>query len=247
MKAKIKLPESLREITLAQYQYFLSKAEGLEGEELKAAMLECFALINPDKIRIIEKGSVDEIAEHIDGLFIGERELVQKFELKGFKFGFIPELDKMSFGEYIDLDKYIGDWKEMHRAMAVLYRPITTEIKEQYNVVDYEGTDEYAELMKLMPLDAVLSAQVFFLEFRKRIVSSFADLFRDGGETDYSARAQFGKKWGWYSSIYQLAKGDIRNFDAITRTPIRQALTYLTFEQEKQRIENNEIKKSIKR
>lgn len=172
MKAKIKLPESLREITLAQYQYFLSKAEGLEGEELKAAMLECFALINPDKIRIIEKGSVDEIAEHIDGLFIGERELVQKFELKGFKFGFIPELDKMSFGEYIDLDKYIGDWKEMHRAMAVLYRPITTEIKEQYNVVDYEGTDEYAELMKLMPLDAVLSAQVFFWNLGKELLAA---------------------------------------------------------------------------
>ena len=81
-------------------------------------------------------------------------------------------LDKMSFGEYIDLDKYIGDWKEMHRAMAVLYRPITTEIKEQYNVVDYEGTDEYAELMKLMPLDAVLSAQVFFWNLGKELLAA---------------------------------------------------------------------------
>jgi hypothetical protein len=28
----------------------------------------------------------------------------------------------MSFGEYIDLDTYIGDWDNIEKAMAVLYR-----------------------------------------------------------------------------------------------------------------------------
>ena len=42
MKVKIKLPESLREVTLAQYQYFLERAKGLEENELKALMIECF-------------------------------------------------------------------------------------------------------------------------------------------------------------------------------------------------------------
>jgi hypothetical protein len=28
----------------------------------------------------------------------------------------------MSFGEYIDLDTYIGDWENIEKAMAVLYQ-----------------------------------------------------------------------------------------------------------------------------
>jgi hypothetical protein len=35
------------------------------------------------------------------------------------EFGMIPELDKMTFGEYIDLESYITDWDNMHKAMAV--------------------------------------------------------------------------------------------------------------------------------
>jgi len=181
MKAKIKLPETLREITLVQYQHFLNRAKGLEGDELKAVMVECFALVPADKIRLIEKSSIDEIVVHIDNLFVSDRDLVQKFELKGFKFGFIPKLDSMTFGEYVDLDKYIGDWNEMHRAMAVLYRPITTEIKEQYNIADYEGTDEYAELMKLMPLDAVLSAQVFFWNLGRELLAALPTFLEKEG------------------------------------------------------------------
>ena len=41
--------------------------------------------------------------------------------MRGVEYGFIPNLDDMSFGEYVDLDTYIGDWQNIHRAMAVLY------------------------------------------------------------------------------------------------------------------------------
>ena len=85
------------------------------------------------------------------------------------------------------------------------------------------------------------------MEFRKRVTSSFTELFREGGEGDYSTRAQFGRKWGWYSSIYQLARGDVRHFEAVTKLRLSTALTYLTFESEKNRIENQEIKKQFKR
>lgn len=181
MKVKIQLPESLREITLAQYQHFLERAKGLEENELKALMIECFCLIPADKVKLIERASVEEVCLHLDNLFIQEKQLVNKFELKGFKFGFVPDLDAMTFGEYVDLDKYIGDWGNMHRAMAVLFRPIGTQIKEEYTIVQYEGTDEYAELMKLMPLDVVLGAQVFFWNLGSELLAALPSYLEKEG------------------------------------------------------------------
>jgi hypothetical protein len=87
-------------------------------------------------------------------------QLVQRFKMNGVEYGFIPDLDDMSLGEYIDLDTYLGDWENIHRAMAVLYRPIKNKSGNRYNIKDYDGKG--FEDMKDMPLDAVLSSIVFF-------------------------------------------------------------------------------------
>ena len=40
-------------------------------------------------------------------------------------------LDDMTLGEYIDLDNTLGEWQEMHKAMSILYRPITFQRKNK--------------------------------------------------------------------------------------------------------------------
>jgi len=42
---------------------------------------------------------------------------------------------------------------------------------------------------------------------------------------------------GSYQSIYALADGDVLKFGDVTKLPVHQALTYLTFEKEKNDIE----------
>ena len=98
MKVKIKLPEDLSEISLAQYQSFLKQAKDVQGDELKALMVNHFCLVPLDKVGMIEKSSIDEICFHLDNLFIQDKPLVRKFNLKGFNFGFIPKLDSITFG-----------------------------------------------------------------------------------------------------------------------------------------------------
>ena len=74
----------------------------------------------------------------------------------------------------------------------------------------------------------------FFLSFRERIIEEYPDLF--GGESaseGFDEQAQFGARWGWYSSIYALAKGDIGRFDEVSQLPLRKCLTYLVFEKQK--------------
>jgi len=39
-------------------------------------------------------------------------------------------------------------------------------------------------------------------------------------------------KWGWYNVLYSLANDNIMNIEKITRIPILEVLTYLSFSQD---------------
>jgi hypothetical protein len=84
-------------------------------------------------------------------------------------FGMIPALDEMTFGEYVDLESFISDWSNMHKAMAVLYRPITFNKNEKYLIEDYDGSDKYWEVMKDAPVNVALGAMVFFYRLGKKL------------------------------------------------------------------------------
>ena len=73
----------------------------------------------------------------------------------------------MTFGEYVDLDNYLADWQLMHKAMAVLFRPITFKKKNQYLIEEYETADKYN--MKQMTLDVVFGSLVFFWNLRNEL------------------------------------------------------------------------------
>lgn len=48
--------------------------------------------------------------------------------------------------------------------------------------MQYEGTDEYAELMKLMPLDVVLGAQVFFYDLGTELLKAIPHFLEKKGK-----------------------------------------------------------------
>jgi len=76
--------------------------------------------------------------------------------------GFIPKLDDITLGEYVDIEANISDWQKMHKAMAVLYRPVNFKAKDKYGIAPYDVNEEIQELMKEMPLDAAISSMLFF-------------------------------------------------------------------------------------
>ena len=59
--------------------------------------------------------------------------------------GFIPKLDDISLGEYIDIETNISDWQKMHKAMAVLYRPVNFKLGNKYGIAPYEVKEEVQE------------------------------------------------------------------------------------------------------
>jgi hypothetical protein len=78
------------------------------------------------------------------------------------------------------LDTYISDWDNMHKAMAVLYRPITKKLLNNYSIKEYNGSHEYSDIMKSMPLDVALSSTVFFFNLLAELLKYTANFL----ETD---------------------------------------------------------------
>ena len=157
MKLEVNVPENLNDITLGQYQEFLKIETPTEEDILKV-----FLNINVDGLVKIKAADVDTYAVHITSLFEKEADFQNKFDLRNQEFGFIPNLDEITYGENKDVSAYINDWETMHKAMAVLYRPITSSFGKKYLIEDYEGSHKYSELMKQMPLGIVMGSMVFF-------------------------------------------------------------------------------------
>jgi hypothetical protein len=173
MKLQITIPTSLSEITLEQYQKFLSIAkDNPDGEFLQHKMVEIFCGIDLKNAAKISFKDVNEITSNLSNLFNQKYDLKRTFKLGDTEFGFITNLDEITLGEYTDLDKYISDWDKMHNAMAVLYRPITKKLKDKYQIEEYNGSYTYCDAMKFMPLDVALGAVVFFYTLGNELLKS---------------------------------------------------------------------------
>ena len=173
MKLQITIPTSLEEITLQQYQKFLSIAkDNPDGEFLQHKMVEIFCGIDLKNAAKISYKDVNEITNNLSNLFNQKYDLKRTFKLGDTEFGFITNLDEITLGEYTDLDKYISDWDKMHNAMAVLYRPITKKLKDKYQIEEYNGSYTYCDAMKYAPVDVVLGAVVFFYNLGNELLKS---------------------------------------------------------------------------
>ena len=159
MKVELIVPNNLNEVTLGQYQEYI-KLKDLSETELSLKMIEIFCNLKSEQVRYLKATDVRTVVTIISEMFDSKPSLVNTFKIDGIEYGFIPNLDEMSFGEYIDLDTFIGDWDNIEKAMGVLYRPVEMRKGNRYQIKEYEAGE--TEHLKAMPLDAVLGSILFF-------------------------------------------------------------------------------------
>lgn len=183
MKLELTIPTELKEISLAKYQAFLTVSNNNDDSEfLQQKMVQIFCGIDLKDVAQIRYKDVNDITESIGKMFTQEHKHVPTFKLGGVEFGFIPNLDEITNGEYIDLEKYLSNWDDMHKAMAVLYRPIKERLKDKYTIEPYQGSITYSEVMKYAPLDAVLGSVVFFYNLGNALLSSTLNYLENNKE-----------------------------------------------------------------
>jgi len=163
MKTEIVIPTSLSEIPLKSYQEFMRVVEKSNDEEfIGQKTIEIFCGLKMKDVVKVKWNDVKSLTLHLNEIFKAKPKFQATFKIQDTEFGFIPNLEDMTFGEYIDLESNISNVETFHKAMAVMYRPITKKVKERYEIFEYTGTDEFSELMKYAPLNVVMGATVFF-------------------------------------------------------------------------------------
>ena len=178
----LEVPVSLDGITLRQYQEFLVASKEIkdDADKLNFETLKIFCNASLEDVRKIPLNEVSVIVKHLNDLFKQETPLQRDVTMigsdeKGIRFGFIPKLEDISMGEFVDLDQYINDWENMHRAMNILYRPITFRKGDLYTIEEYSASNKHLELMKDMPVSVALGALVFFYRLGKELSSYMMD------------------------------------------------------------------------
>ena len=179
VELEVSIPQDLSAIKLHQYQKYLSVAKGVAEEDknnefLNLKALEIFCGLSLKDSYNLPVNAFESVLKQLSVCFEEKTDLVQRFKMTGSdgvtaEFGFIPNLDKMSFGEYIDLESYITDWDNMHKAMAVMYRPIVAGKKHLYEIEPYQGTERWADVMKDAPVNIALGAIVFFYRLGSKL------------------------------------------------------------------------------
>jgi hypothetical protein len=176
----VTLPETWKDVSLKQYLAYtkaLKPYEGLEqyNEMTLEKAINHLCNLKSEDLYSLPMEDYDYVTSYIKTLFeIGiQIPLTPKFKLEGTEYGFIPQLDNMTYGEYLDLVTYFKDmWPNMDTILSILYRPITGTRGENYSIKSYNGTDqEVVELFKEnITMDIVWGAIGFFIRLQQDLV-----------------------------------------------------------------------------
>ena len=173
MKLEINVPTTLNEIPLKSYQEFLKVQQGSNDEEFIAQkMIQIFCGIELKDIVKMKLTSLNELILHFKNLFEQKPKFQPTFKIGSQEFGFITNLEDISFGEYVDLENNLLKWENYHKAMAVMYRPIKLKFKDKYEIIDYTPMAEMHELMKFTPVDIAISSSIFFWNLGSELLTA---------------------------------------------------------------------------
>ena len=181
MNLEITLPESWKDITYSQYMKYYNMTKPYEGtEDIGRVSLESGALhfcnVPAEALYSIPKETFDLISERLGSLFLASHDLplVNRFAIGEVEYGFIPSLDDMSYGEYLDLTNYTQDkfWNNVPIIFSILYRPVEKKSGKHYTIEAYAGTnDERIDFFKeILTMDIVFGGLSFFLNLQSDLL-----------------------------------------------------------------------------
>jgi len=176
---EFKLINSWADVTLETWLKLVDFATGTKTEEAT----ETIAALSDIPKKLIKELALSDVAVIMSK--IAELQAKQDttlkriIEINDVEYGFMPDLDKISLGEYADIEQFIKNGIETNlpELMAVLYRPVKLKKNDIYIIDAYDGDITMrTEEMKKMSAEQVQSALVFFYHLGK-VLSEILPLY----------------------------------------------------------------------
>ena len=167
-EVKLTIPDNWNDITIDTYQQYVKIQEGKGSDKNK--VIRSLALLCNTSPFVVKKMAYTDLLDimNIIKAMIDteptEDDFKKLFTLKGVEYGFCPNLNKLSTGEYIDLEAYCKEPIEnLHTIMSILYRKVTHKVNDRYAIEPYDPDQFKEELFKECPMSIALSSLGFFL------------------------------------------------------------------------------------
>jgi|TARA_R100000081_G_C4777893_1_gene149689 CRISPR/Cas system CSM-associated protein Csm2 small subunit len=166
------VPTDWKDITIAEYQRYLQLAK-TRRKTKDDEIIAMFCKVDKDLIKKVKlkdkKVLVDKINKFVNSK--NETSLEKRIKFKGKKYGFIPNLSKITTGEFVDIEEYGKDINiNLHRIMSVLYREVDRESGKYYSVKPYDPDELEIDKFKDLPMSTTLSAIDFFFLLGKNLL-----------------------------------------------------------------------------
>lgn len=155
------VPTELKDVKLHQMLAYHELKPDMDEVQRQLEAVAIFCDLTISEVKAIPFDVLKSCVEKISKMLESKPTFTPKFKLKGIKYGFVPNLDELTTGEFIDIETYQKTPNEIWKVLSVLYRPITKEGQNgRYEIAPYNA--ELTEEFKAMDANTAYGALVFF-------------------------------------------------------------------------------------
>ena len=176
MKVKVSIAANAKGVTLGKYIDYQNAVDKVEQVHIITGKTS-------DSIRQLQSHVIDEIIMRFEAAIkLGGNDFERKVRIGAIELGFVPNLNELTFGEYIDLDTHCGSiYKDgkinaeaAFKMMCILYRPVKAKFGKYYDIEPYHpnAKRKYEGEVLQLTLDHVLNVLLFFSSLEVELYNS---------------------------------------------------------------------------
>ena len=146
------------------------------GDDYISKMVAITGLKRTQLLNVPMANLEKSVSAYVENLKADEKQFNKFITIDGIKFGFHPNLKSITFGEWLDCIEFSKNYPHtIDRLMAVLYRPVTSEINDVYTIEEYDSNknEHYAKLMRKVKLPLVNGCMLFFSTLTRDLLNNF--------------------------------------------------------------------------
>jgi len=238
------LPKSWSEIDVLQFKEI---RELYTIPEVFNREVEILAVLADVSSEDLEDLDIEDVSALIKEIKFVNSEPSKQYKHQVDDYHFKP-LDKLTIGEYIDLEFYFSKDYNQHigHIASIFYRQKSTN---QWGVTVYEPYDfsprQRFELFEDYSINDIYGIVPEFIAFRENFMETYGNLFHDESEEDEedekpttsqeSKDIQLKKselKWGWERLVYSLCNEDLTKFKEVLNLPLIMTFNMLAMKKE---------------
>ena len=162
---EISIPTEWDEVSVEKYQQYTSAVKDLTDEdEITKHTISVLCDIPINVISHLKLKDLRAIQESLHKLISKpvNKQIMNKINIEGKMFGFHPKIDDLTMGEYVDIETF-AKHNDLASMMSVLYRPITEEQGNRYNIEPYHlSHNDNTKFFKKLSINVANAVVVFF-------------------------------------------------------------------------------------